>query len=297
MKSLLDSLILHPLNRQLLDQFVAAPAHALLLTAPSGSGKYWLAKNLSTRLLGLPAQEAVDSYPYFIHVAKTAERQEITIDDIRGLIHKLRLKTTGSAAIRRIILIEDAHLMSLEAQTAILKILEEPPLDTVFILTATALHALLPTVVSRSQRMEIFGADLAAAQEHFAGQYSQTEITKAWSLSGGRVGLLTALLADEQTHPLKAALSQVKQFMAATDSQRLLFMRSLDSSRADLAAFIEAAGRIMQILHHQALANNKAVLAAKLEFNRRTISQSRKQLAANVQVRLIGLNLALNLRS
>lgn len=51
----------------------------------------------------------------------------------------------------RIYLLEEFHLSSLEAQNAFLKLLEEPPTNTQFILTTPSIHLLLPTVISRTK--------------------------------------------------------------------------------------------------------------------------------------------------
>ncbi len=134
MSQLIDQLVLHPSNRQQLKSFLARPSHALLISAPAGSGKLWLARHLAAELLGLHDLVALDNHAYFIHLQPAEAKQEIAIDDVRAVTHQLRLKTIGSAPIRRVVLIANAQLMSLEAQTALLKMLEEPPADTVFLL-------------------------------------------------------------------------------------------------------------------------------------------------------------------
>ncbi|MFP4193803.1 MAG: DNA polymerase III subunit delta' [Desulfobacterales bacterium] len=75
----------------------------------------------------------------------------IRIDQIRSLYGSLALKSDTAAT--RVVLIEDAHLMNKEAGNALLKILEEPPESTVFILTAPDAGNLLPTIVSRCRHI------------------------------------------------------------------------------------------------------------------------------------------------
>ncbi len=75
----------------------------------------------------------------------------IRIDQIRSLYGRLALKS--GTATTRLILIEDAHRMNQEAGNALLKILEEPPDSTVFILTAPDTGDLLPTIVSRCRHI------------------------------------------------------------------------------------------------------------------------------------------------
>ncbi len=70
------------------------------------------------------------------------------IDTVREIIHSLTIRTGKKGQMRGVV-IEDAHLMTPEAQNAFLKTLEEPPEDTIIILTAPREDLLLPTIVSR----------------------------------------------------------------------------------------------------------------------------------------------------
>lgn len=73
------------------------------------------------------------------------------IEQIRSLCGSLSLKP--NAASTRFVLIEDAHLMNTEAGNALLKILEEPPDSTIFVLTAPDTMDILPTIVSRCRHI------------------------------------------------------------------------------------------------------------------------------------------------
>lgn len=71
----------------------------------------------------------------------------IQIDQIRTLCRTLALKPYEARV--RVVVISDAQKMNPESANALLKILEEPPDHTIFILTATRSADLLPTIVSR----------------------------------------------------------------------------------------------------------------------------------------------------
>lgn len=71
----------------------------------------------------------------------------ITIDTVRSLRREISMRPFEKG--RRVIIILDADRMTQDASNAFLKSLEEPPLDTTFILTTTRVSSLLPTVVSR----------------------------------------------------------------------------------------------------------------------------------------------------
>lgn len=73
------------------------------------------------------------------------------IGQIRSLIATLSMKPYGPGL--RVVIITDAHTMNAEAGNALLKMLEEPPANTILILTAPQTSDLLPTIVSRCQHI------------------------------------------------------------------------------------------------------------------------------------------------
>ena len=98
------------------------------------------------------AKKAEDHF-YKIKIPKSTR---ILIQSIRELRKTLYLKSEPSG--RKIVLIFDAHLLSVgmgEAANALLKILEEPPENTTLILVTDHVELLLPTILSRCQRVGI----------------------------------------------------------------------------------------------------------------------------------------------
>lgn len=80
-----------------------------------------------------------------IHIA--TEKSSITIKQVQELSTPLSI----SPRLPRIVWIEEANLLTIPAQNALLKMLEEPPLDTTFYLTCASKTSLLPTILSRSK--------------------------------------------------------------------------------------------------------------------------------------------------
>lgn len=81
----------------------------------------------------------------------TSGESTIPVTAIRDLYQR----TATKAATRRLIVIENAELMTTQAQNAFLKLLEEPNESIHFILLSSAPHELLPTVRSRTQQIMI----------------------------------------------------------------------------------------------------------------------------------------------
>jgi len=98
------------------------------------------------------AKKAEDHF----HKIKIPKSTRILIQSIRELRKTLYLKSEPSG--RKIVLIFDAHLLSVgmgETANALLKILEEPPENTTLILVTDHVELLLPTILSRCQRVGI----------------------------------------------------------------------------------------------------------------------------------------------
>lgn len=131
--------------------FIEHPVHAVLLTGPSAETTAGAVAAAQSLLQGRPE--------YLRHVLPDA-KGAISIAHIRALIEFFQLKVPGRATIRRAAIIEQADAMTREAQNALLKILEEPPADSVLILTAINPQDLLPTIRSRVQVRHLQGETL-----------------------------------------------------------------------------------------------------------------------------------------
>ena len=136
--------------------------HAMLFTGVDGIGKQTTARALGMALNCLnpvgvsacgecpPCQKVISgTHPDMITVKP--EGAFIKIDQVRAVSRQLRFAPLEGNW--RVVIINDAQALNLEASNAILKILEEPPKGTVIILTATQTTDLLPTIVSRCQQV------------------------------------------------------------------------------------------------------------------------------------------------
>jgi len=79
--------------------------------------------------------------------------QSIGIEDIKQMQKKIFLKPIKSE--QKAIIIDEAELLTIEAQNALLKILEEPPAHTLLILSTSTKETLLPTILSRCQIIQL----------------------------------------------------------------------------------------------------------------------------------------------
>ena len=74
------------------------------------------------------------------------------IDEIREIRDKVHFLPAESA--RKVYIIDEAHMLTVQASNAFLKTLEEPPRHVIFILCTTEAHNILPTIISRCQRYD-----------------------------------------------------------------------------------------------------------------------------------------------
>src|SRR3546814_7083951 len=75
----------------------------------------------------------------------------VRVDEVREFDTKFRLRSAGGGW--RVAIVDEAERMNRNAENALLKILEEPPANTLIILVSNALNAMLPTTRSRCRRL------------------------------------------------------------------------------------------------------------------------------------------------
>jgi DNA polymerase-3 subunit delta' len=97
-------------------------------------------------------------------IVEPGELGSIKIEQVRDVVDRAGYRPFEGR--RRVVIVDDAEAMTPDAQSALLKTLEEPPPASVFVLASTTPDALLATVLSRCQRLrfgELSPADVADA--------------------------------------------------------------------------------------------------------------------------------------
>jgi len=123
-------------------------------------------------------------------------RTEISIEQVRELQHVASLAPFEGKS--RVFIIDQAERLSQEAGNALLKTIEEPPPGVVFILLVSSEEALLPTVVSRCQRLELRPLAPEEVEGALRGKNVAPEKAKLLSrLSRGLVGWAFGAASDE----------------------------------------------------------------------------------------------------
>lgn len=162
------------------------------------------------------------------------ENNSIGIDIVKEAKHFLSQKPIAST--RRILIIDDAHKLTAQAQNAILKISEEPPSSSLIIVISPTLDALLPTVTSRLQRTyfsRITTREIVKLLK--ARGITQEEAEKLAQASLGRPGrAIDALESEEFKRFSKLAKSFIKDRSSRRDVLQSLLKESDDVADRDL---------------------------------------------------------------
>lgn len=149
-------------------------SHAYLFSGPRGTGKTSAAKifakamNCPNQVAGEPCNDC-----YMCDAITQGSLEDVIemdaasnngVDDIRDI----RDKSTyaPSLATYKVYIIDEVHMLSTGAFNALLKTLEEPTEQVVFLLATTELHKIPATILSRVQRFEFKAITQSAIQDH-----------------------------------------------------------------------------------------------------------------------------------
>jgi len=149
--------------------------------------------------------------------------KHIPIDFIRHIKKNIYLKSNEAGW--KVVIMLDAHLLTTEAANAFLKVLEEPPPKSTFILTTTNPGRLLPTIKSRCQPLyfpPLSDQDIAEALPARA-ELSEAARTAIIHLSDGDLSQAQQLTAD-YVKKIKQQILRILRTIAAWDIKKIVHL-------------------------------------------------------------------------
>ena len=193
-------------------------SHAYIINGEKSSGKEFIAKVFAMALQcekgGVdPCQEChacrqalSGNHPDIVRVVHE-KPNTISVDDIRTQVNgDIVLKPYSGA--RKVYIINEAEKMTVQAQNALLKTLEEPPAHAIFILATTEKHKIIPTILSRCQIFDFNRITVADMVEHLA-YVARSEGVKAETAALG-------VIARKADGAMRDALSIFDQVAASS---------------------------------------------------------------------------------
>jgi DNA polymerase-3 subunit delta' len=192
--------------------------HAWLITGPRGIGKATLAFRFARLALsgeggdgGLfgattPSLQMDSTTIVFRQIASGAHpdlmvvergydekkdrlRTEIVVDDIRRAVDFMHLKSAMGGW--RVVIVDCADDMNMNSANALLKILEEPPKNTLLLLVSHAPGSLLPTIRSRCRRLELAPLPDSVMSDlihHYEPELTAEDVARLLEIAGGSIG-------------------------------------------------------------------------------------------------------------
>lgn len=224
---------INQITKNQIDSAVKSNSQTVILTGPEGIGLKTVATYFSENSGGevlevLPTKQEKPDY----------QNGTIKINQIRDLYETTRTKSNRG----RLIILYKANTMTKEAQNAFLKLLEEPEASTKFVLVCSGTLSLLPTVISRSQTINIRPINLSDSN-NLLDDLQVTNNTKRKQLlfmAQGLPGLLYKLATDEQLFSENTKIvMDARRFINASRYERLIIAKEYSDSKSNARLLLE----------------------------------------------------------
>lgn len=216
-----------------------APVHAYLFVGPAGSTKKEAARAFAALLIGGTEDASTrdadlalrGEHPDVKEVARSGPA--ISFDQAREIVRTASLAPTESD--RKVMILDEFHLLRPEGAALLLKTIEEPPASTTFVILADFVPHDLITISSRCARIDFRLVD----EQHVADRLVSEGVdpdsaAEAAAAAGGNLDRARVLAADPELAARRRAFSEVPHRL---DGNGATVMRIVD----ELTAMIEAA--------------------------------------------------------
>jgi DNA polymerase III subunit delta' len=236
------------------------PVHAYLFVGPAGSTKLPAARAFAARLM--TGDESADQrdarlilrgeHPDVHEIRRTGAR--IDMEQAKGIVHTASL--TPSEGSRKVMILEEFHLLAPEGAARLLKTIEEPPDSTTFVILADFVPADLVTISSRCARIDFraISADVVAARLVAEG-VAPADAMSAARAAHGDLDRARVLASDPELAARRAAFAGVPHRL---DGSGTVAIRAA----AELLAAIDAAAEPLAVRHAAEVAELDERIAA-----------------------------------
>jgi hypothetical protein len=280
-------------SKKQIDLFLKDPSNSLVIESNAYESGLEITYDLIKKLLDLNDNNDLDNYSYFYKIQKN-KNNTVAIDDIRDLIKRLNLKSLNKNLINRVALITNSELMSEEAQNSILKLLEEPPKDTIIILLTKSIRDLKPTIISRSAIIKLVKPTYEEFAKYFTNDNLGQDSKNKYDLTDGNSDYFNKYL--EKAVDLSSAedIVLIKKFLASSRSDRLLMINDFCSNNIIFENLIFTLRNIIKIGLNNSIQKNNNQTKMWISYLK-AIEMTENGFAILVNRKLLFTNLCLNM--
>ena len=225
--------------------------HAIIIEGEQGLGKHTLAEFLAAAAVcgkeDAPCTVCknchlaeIHSHPDIAVTSPEEGKKNIAVAQIRALKNEAFVKP--HSAEKRVFIIDGADTMNEQSQNALLKVLEEPPGDIVFILITESKAALLETIISRCVTFSLSPPEIEVAADHIAktSDCPREEIIDALKESGCNIGKALDLLDGKSDSKTVAAAKEfIGSILRGDEFSALCCMAPFEKKRVEADRFIK----------------------------------------------------------
>ena len=209
-------------------------SHAYLFSGKSGIGKKMIALEFARNILNT---EDLKTCVDFKYVEKLEDKKEIVVEQIRENISDdvIERPITGT---KKVYVIDDANLLNISAQNALLKTIEEPPEYVVIILIASNTSTLLPTILSRVLRVDFNPLDYESVESYI--EKNGIKIDKnIIGFASGSIGVINEIISNNLVDKLKK-VDEILEYMEKKDiSSSLLKVQEVDFNESFMLSYLQ----------------------------------------------------------
>lgn len=219
----------------------------------------------------------------------------LSIDNIRKMRSDVYVKPNEAPA--KVYILSDCDKMLAPAQNALLKILEEPPGDVVFILTVSSANMLLQTVRSRARVFSLFPAGIKEAAEYLKNN-SENNYESCLDIAencGGNIGIMLERLKENEDEARTLANDILKAVGMSSEYNLLLLTSKLSTSRDFAVRTLDCMLELISLAIKESLgietgSQSAAEISMKLSVKRISVLAEKIQNARNILNTNVNLN-------
>lgn len=298
------SIIGHEKQLQQIEKDIASGnlAHAYLLSGPNSVGKNTVAKKMAGILQC--GNDFCHSCNTCLQISKGCHvdtvnfednGESIKIEEVRKIVERLNMTRQ---ARYKILLIQSLERMTTEAANSFLKMLEEPPEKTIFIMTTDNVRLILPTILSRVRIVKFNSVSVSYLREKLLELYPDSDkkaLETASLLSMGKTGKAVHLMEhpDSLANYLKI-YHDIQNFLTYRSvTERFAYVEEMTADPTKIDIFMEILthvlrGRMLEGVGHSGQSSKCVKGLSKID-------EAAMLLKKNINVRLVLENLMLQL--